>query len=234
MKKVLASFFVAAALAAPASAQIVENFDEPFADWTTRRFYTETNMGNYYVISGNGCNEADRGNNPEGLWLVDSQVCDDGSIGGPTVTIELDPVFGHTLRSLSFGVEAFVQQDITIYDLDGNVAGSLIGVAGGDFSFDHADRIEAFGAGIGKIVFDSSAYGGGQIEGNTSVDNFVAEVIDEECYPDFTGEGDLDLFDFLEYVNAFNAGEDRADCTGEGDLDFFDFLCFTNAFNEGC
>jgi hypothetical protein len=54
------------------------------------------------------------------------------------------------------------------------------------------------------------------------------------CYPDFTGEGDLDLFDFLEYVNAFNAGEDRADCTGEGDLDFFDFLCFANAFNEGC
>jgi hypothetical protein len=58
--------------------------------------------------------------------------------------------------------------------------------------------------------------------------------VGDECYPDFTGEGELDLFDFLEYVNAFNAGEDRADCTGEGDLDFFDFLCFTNAFNEGC
>jgi probable HAF family extracellular repeat protein len=55
-----------------------------------------------------------------------------------------------------------------------------------------------------------------------------------ECYPDFTGEGDLDLFDFLEYVNAFNDGEDRADCTGEGALDLFDFLCFVNAFNDGC
>jgi hypothetical protein len=54
------------------------------------------------------------------------------------------------------------------------------------------------------------------------------------CYADFTGEGDLDLFDFLEYVNAFNASEDRADCTEEGALDFFDFLCFSNAFNEGC
>jgi hypothetical protein len=55
-----------------------------------------------------------------------------------------------------------------------------------------------------------------------------------DCYPDFTGDGVLDLFDFLDYVNAFNAGEDRADCDQEGGLDLFDFLCFTNAFNEGC
>jgi hypothetical protein len=55
-----------------------------------------------------------------------------------------------------------------------------------------------------------------------------------ECYPDFTGDGTLDLFDFLSYVNAFNSGEDRADCTGDGLLDLFDFLCFVNAFSEGC
>jgi hypothetical protein len=55
-----------------------------------------------------------------------------------------------------------------------------------------------------------------------------------DCYPDFTGDGELNLFDFLEYVNAFNAAEDRADCTLDGVLDFFDFLCFTNTFNAGC
>jgi hypothetical protein len=54
------------------------------------------------------------------------------------------------------------------------------------------------------------------------------------CYPDFTGDGVLDLFDFLEFVNQFNAGDDSANCDGEGGLDLFDFLCFTNAFNAGC
>jgi len=54
------------------------------------------------------------------------------------------------------------------------------------------------------------------------------------CYPDFTGDGTLDLFDFLAYVNAFNAGDAAADCDGAGGLDLFDFLCFVNAFNAGC
>ena len=56
----------------------------------------------------------------------------------------------------------------------------------------------------------------------------------DECYADWTGDGVLDLFDFLGYVNSFNAGEDAADCTGDAALDLFDFLCFVNAFNEGC
>jgi probable HAF family extracellular repeat protein len=54
------------------------------------------------------------------------------------------------------------------------------------------------------------------------------------CYADFTGDGVLDLFDFLAFVNAFNAGSPEADCLADGLLDLFDFLCFVNAFNEGC
>jgi probable HAF family extracellular repeat protein len=54
------------------------------------------------------------------------------------------------------------------------------------------------------------------------------------CYPDFTGDGTLDLFDFLAFVNTFNAGGDKADCDGQGGLDLFDFLCYTNSVNAGC
>jgi hypothetical protein len=54
------------------------------------------------------------------------------------------------------------------------------------------------------------------------------------CYPDFTGDGALDLFDFLAFVNAFNANDPAADCIPDGVFDLFDFLCFVNAFNEGC
>ena len=55
-----------------------------------------------------------------------------------------------------------------------------------------------------------------------------------ECYADFDGNGTLDLFDFLAYVNTFNGGGDDADCDGNQSLDLFDFLCFVNAFNAGC
>jgi hypothetical protein len=59
----------------------------------------------------------------------------------------------------------------------------------------------------------------------------VAEVV---CYVDFNNDGVLDLFDFLSFVNSFNASEARADCTGDGTLDLFDFLCFVNGFEVGC
>jgi hypothetical protein len=59
-------------------------------------------------------------------------------------------------------------------------------------------------------------------------------IIAGGCYADFDGSGVLDLFDFLSFVNAFNAGEDRADCDGSVGLDLFDFLCFVNEFNAGC
>jgi hypothetical protein len=59
-------------------------------------------------------------------------------------------------------------------------------------------------------------------------------VCDAGCYPDFTGDGTLDLFDFLAFVNAFNAHDPSADCIPDGTLDLFDFLCFVNAFNAGC
>lgn len=42
-----------------------------------------------------------------------------------------------------------------------------------------------------------------------------------------------DLFDFLAFVNDFNAGESRADVNGDGALDLFDFLEFVNLFNAG-
>ncbi len=62
------------------------------------------------------------------------------------------------------------------------------------------------------------------------------EVVPEGdgCYSDCNLDGALDLFDFLCFVNAFNAGDDKADCTGDHDLSLFDFLCFVNSFNAGC
>jgi hypothetical protein len=51
---------------------------------------------------------------------------------------------------------------------------------------------------------------------------------------DCDGSGLLDLFDFLCYANAFNAGDPGAECDGDDGLSLFDFLCFVNLFNAGC
>ncbi|MEO1278803.1 MAG: GC-type dockerin domain-anchored protein [Planctomycetota bacterium] len=50
---------------------------------------------------------------------------------------------------------------------------------------------------------------------------------------DLTGDGSLDLFDFLAFQNAFDAGEPLADFDGNCRLDIFDFLAFQNAFDGG-
>jgi hypothetical protein len=58
--------------------------------------------------------------------------------------------------------------------------------------------------------------------------------VEHLCHPDLAGDGTLDLFDFLLFVNLFNNSDAAADCDGSGALDLFDFLCFTNAFNARC
>lgn len=54
------------------------------------------------------------------------------------------------------------------------------------------------------------------------------------CAANCDGNNTLDLFDFLCFVNKFNAGEDYADFDGNANYDLFDFLAFVNAFNAGC
>mgnify|MGYP001140468392 CR=1 FL=1 len=54
------------------------------------------------------------------------------------------------------------------------------------------------------------------------------------CYADLDGDGQLTIFDFLAFQNAFQDADPIADCDGSGALDIFDFLCFQNAFGAGC
>ena len=54
------------------------------------------------------------------------------------------------------------------------------------------------------------------------------------CVADFDGNGTLDIFDFLAFQNAFDAGDLAADLDGDGILTLFDFLAFQNEFDAGC
>ncbi len=55
-----------------------------------------------------------------------------------------------------------------------------------------------------------------------------------DCYGDFNRDCSFDVFDFLDFQNAFAAGDMAADCDSDGALTLFDFLCFQNAFSAGC
>jgi hypothetical protein len=55
-----------------------------------------------------------------------------------------------------------------------------------------------------------------------------------QCPADFDGDGELTVFDFLAFQNAFALGEPVADIDGDGTLTVFDFLAFQNAFAAGC
>jgi len=57
---------------------------------------------------------------------------------------------------------------------------------------------------------------------------------DDACPADLDGDGQLTVFDFLEFQNLFDAGDLRADFDGDGELSLFDFLAFQNAFDVGC
>lgn len=54
------------------------------------------------------------------------------------------------------------------------------------------------------------------------------------CAPDMTGDGVLDLFDWLAFVSFFIAGSTRADCDGDHAVTVLDFSCFGHAFAAGC
>ncbi|MFI4871534.1 MAG: GC-type dockerin domain-anchored protein [Phycisphaerales bacterium JB061] len=54
------------------------------------------------------------------------------------------------------------------------------------------------------------------------------------CAADRDGDGELTMFDFIEFRNQFDAGDLRADLDQDGALTIFDFLVFQNRFDAGC
>jgi hypothetical protein len=54
------------------------------------------------------------------------------------------------------------------------------------------------------------------------------------CQPDLNGDGELNFFDVMDFLDQFNGGDLSADFNNDGSLDFFDFGAFLGAFNAGC
>ncbi|GIW74563.1 MAG: hypothetical protein KatS3mg103_1085 [Phycisphaerales bacterium] len=62
----------------------------------------------------------------------------------------------------------------------------------------------------------------------------LAIEVASSCPADRDGDGRLTAFDFLAFLNAFDAGDPSADCDGSGTLDALDLACFQTTFDAGC
>jgi len=169
----------------------------------------------------------------------------DSTTGGPAITGgtfqgALFPATGHTsyvfdLRSeaRAFGIDTF-----------GANTGIGMGFEFGGFEFDLNDAgfsssqdgfvglLLPAGMSDNQIIMIPGTNAGAVGEIFDADD--LSYAPDESCYPDCTGEGTLDIFDFLCFQDAFVQMAPYADCTGEGTYDIFDFLCFQDAFVTGC
>ncbi|MFI4916828.1 MAG: GC-type dockerin domain-anchored protein [Phycisphaerales bacterium JB060] len=54
------------------------------------------------------------------------------------------------------------------------------------------------------------------------------------CRADFNGDGRADVFDFLDFINAYLGGQAAADFDFDGELTVFDFVAFQDRFDRGC
>lgn len=59
-------------------------------------------------------------------------------------------------------------------------------------------------------------------------------VVVDLCYADADDDGQLTIFDYLAFFNAFESEDPYADCDADGEFTIADFLCFQNEFAAGC
>jgi hypothetical protein len=165
MKKFLlaAPFLLLSAMQASALV-LTEDFEGDFPAWESAWLGTNSNVQNYYGVG------ADRGNNPDGLWIAD------GLNNGNETQISFDTAFGSTISDFSLDVTTWVNGAIfTAFDMSGN---TLISTAITSLYGAYTDP----GSNYQTIAFSSlngvSGFSitGGYIEGNTSIDNVVVNT----------------------------------------------------------
>ncbi len=115
------------------------------------------------------------------------------------------------------------------------LAGEIVGT----FDYNRPDNTNAFVGFLSPVPFDRVEIN--ELDGTCDDEYFGRFYTLDACYADCdlsTGQGTLDIFDFLCFGNKFAANDPYAcDCdtsTGPGMCDIFDFLCFGNAFDAGC
>jgi fibronectin-binding autotransporter adhesin len=59
-------------------------------------------------------------------------------------------------------------------------------------------------------------------------------IVRVTCNSDYNGDGQVDFFDYLDFVSDFSVEAPDADFNGDNTIDFFDYLDFVNEYARGC
>ncbi|UYV12713.1 MAG: hypothetical protein NCW75_00130 [Phycisphaera sp.] len=97
----------------------------------------------------------------------------------------------------------------------------------------HAAQYAGYLALLGDLVLVGSSE---ECEGPGTPATGAAYLFNLSCYecPDLDNDDVLTVFDYLEFLRAFDAGEAIADFDNDGQLTVADFLAFQDAFAVGC
>lgn len=147
------------------AATYVEDFEAQFPAWESGWLGTNSNLQNYYGV-GQG-----RGNNPDGLWVSDSNS------GVQDSFIDFNPAFGATIGSFSLDVANWGDISLLVFDMSNNIIFSTNIVPNyGAYSDPGTYWHFAVNSSNGVSRFSFISLDGQQVEGNTSIDNVVVET----------------------------------------------------------
>ncbi|MFI4882041.1 MAG: lamin tail domain-containing protein, partial [Phycisphaerales bacterium JB064] len=159
-------------------------------------------------------------------WGLDASVVIIGELGaveghnlGRNDEINIFNADGELADRLTYGDEDF-DGSIRTRDASGQACSSAIGV-NDVYAWSLSESGDAFGSWAAST-------------GEVGTPGVMATIVCEDCPPDFDDDGELTIFDFLAFQNAFDAQDPRADFDGDGEFTLFDFLAFQNAFDIGC
>jgi len=140
-----------------------------------------------------------------------------------------------TLEAVSFDLSADINGDLVVDQADvvelvTGILETSLGDVNLDGVCDGTDLMIAQGN-----LGNAGGWADGDVDGDGTVTNADLGIIQTcGCYADCTGEGTLDIFDFICFQDAFVQSLPYGDCTGNGVYDIFDFICFQDAFVVGC
>ncbi len=153
-----------------------------------------------------------------------------------------DQTFNDPTKTRGFGESLAMEHDLLAVSIvDGTDGGAIAMFRLRDNAWTVVDRLQAndgaIGDGLGAgLAIDAGRVMAGANGVDTDLSNLGAAYIfnPNTCPPDLDADGELTIFDFLAFQNAFDAMDPAADFDGDGDFTIFDFLAFQNAFDAGC
>ena len=203
----------------PATATIVGNFLVDGGPW----FALPYNGENLLSFSGDSrIDRVDDDGNPLGTFLASGQL---------NFLQQMSETSAGTVLVGAFSSPSGVWE----IDIDGTLLDVVAGTAdsGARSGRELGNGLIMWTNGAGVNISDpATGMTTNVLDGSGQFIALLGEV--EACYPDFDGDGQLTIFDFLAFQNAFDTGDLMADCDGDGSLTLFDFLCFQNEFDAGC